>query len=113
MLNQRALEKGTKTYLQRWNKERIDQIKVAINGFWMDGMMFLLLAGFTNHLNRFDAMILFVAPIDDPYLVEMFDVKDVHRVSIRHDDLGHQSKESNNKKTANDHHCQKLQLKRV
>jgi hypothetical protein len=35
----------------------------------MNGVMFLLLAGFSNHLDRLDAMILLITPINNPNLV--------------------------------------------
>jgi hypothetical protein len=62
----------------------------------MNGVVLLLLTGLPNHLDRLDAVILLISPIDDPDLVQMFHVKDVYRVSIGHDDL-HSSKKKTDK----------------
>ena len=76
-----------KTNLQRWDEERRDQIKVPVDGLRMDRVVLLFLTGFADDLDRLDAVILLVAPVNDPYLVEMFDIEDVDGVSICHDDL--------------------------
>ena len=75
------------TNLQRWDEERRDQIKVPVDGLRMDRVVLLFLTGFADDLDRLDAVILLVAPVNDPYLVEMLDIEDVDGVSICHDDL--------------------------
>ena len=71
-------------YLEGGDEQGIDQIEVTVDGFRMHGVMFLLLTGFADDLNGFDSVILLVAPIDQPHLVQMLHVEDIHRVSIRH-----------------------------
>lgn len=80
-------KKERKPNLHGRNEERINQIKVAVDRLRMNGVVLLLLTGLPNHLDRLDAVILLISPIDDPDLVQMFHVKDVYRVSIGHDDL--------------------------
>lgn len=73
--------------LHRRNKERVDQIEMSIDRLRMDGVVFLFLASLANDLNRFDAVVLFVAPIYYPHLVQVIHIENVDRISIRHNDL--------------------------
>lgn len=65
---------------------------MPVNGLRMDGVVLLFLTCFTNDLNSLDAVILLIAPVNDPYLVEMFHIEDVDWISIRHDDLSSKRK---------------------
>lgn len=73
--------------LERRNEKGVDEIKVAVDGLRVNRVVFLLLTSLSDDLDRLHAMILFVPPVDDPYLVQILHVGDINRVSIRHDNL--------------------------
>lgn len=64
---------------------------MAVDRLGVDGVVFLLLTGFPDDLNGFHAVVFLVAPVHHPHLVEVLHVRDVHGVSIRHDDLARTS----------------------
>jgi len=85
------MEKKVFPDLVRRQEEPADQIKLAVNGFRMDRVMFPLLRRVSNNLDCFHAFVFFAAPVEDPHLIKVRNVVELNREAICGDNLKQKS----------------------